>query len=291
MGKQIKMKRLFIVLAVALTSVSALRAYEFPGFEYTVGADLTTAYLWRGMNYGGLSLQPDVMVGYGGAQLEAWANLSPSDWKFTEFAPELDLTLSYSISGFTVGVTHQYYFDKTKYFDYRKPSLADYENGDYATNQTEVFAKMEFGELFESFPLTIMWATLVGGDDWRPLYEDANDPDKLTGIKQAYSSYLEVSYDFELPLGFSLTPTVGMTPWKSLYSYYEKNFAVNNIALKLNWELEVAEHFAIDVYGITSLNTAGVNKNNLFATTGNAYSNDMSSRHWNFALGVGIWLY
>ena len=285
------MKRLCVFVATVLMGISAVRAYDFPGFEYTVGADLTTAYLWRGMNYGGLSFQPDVMIGYGGAKVEAWANLSPSDWKFQEFAPELDITLSYSIMGLTVGVNHQYYFDKTKYFDYRKPSLTDWENGDYAGNQTELFAKMEFGELFESVPLTILWSTFVGGDDWCPLYEDENDPEKLTGLKKAYSSYLEFSFDAELPLGFTLTPTLGFTPWKSLYTYYDGNFALNNIGLKLNWELEIADHFAIDVYGITTLNTYGVNAHNLFATTGNAYSQDVSSRHWNFALGVGIWLY
>ena len=263
-------------------------AYEFPGFEWTVGADVTTTYLWRGLNLGGLALQPDVMIGYGGLKLEGWANISPKDYTFKEFNPELDVTLSYSIYGLTVGATHYYYFDGTRYFDYRTPSLADYQAGNYATNQTEVFAKFELGELVEKVPLNILWATTVGGDDWMELYEDASDPDKLTGIKRAYSSYLEVSFDANLPLGFTLTPAVGMTPWSGQYTFYEdRGFSVNNVSLKLNWELELGDHFALDVYAMGMLNTCGIDKTNIVPEVKNSYYN----QRLNGCIGLGFWFY
>lgn len=276
-----------LVMAVAMLTAIKVSAWEYenPGFQWSVGADITSSYLWRGMNYGGLALQPDVMLGYGGLSIEAWANISPKDWTFKELNPELDLTLSYSIAGLTVGATHYYYFDGTKFFDYKTPSLTDYTNGDYATNQTEVFAKFELGELVEKAPLTITWSTFVAGDDWKELYEDASDPDKVTGIKRAYSSYLEASYEIGLPLGFSLTPTVGMTPWASFYNDYEDKFSVNNISLKAQWELNVKEVFTLDVYGIAMLNTAGLDKTNVWPAVANSYAN----QRLNLAIGVGFW--
>lgn len=285
------MKRFLLTLTVVFGILVGAQAYDFPGFEWSVGADVTSAYLWRGMNYGGLAFQPDLTVGYGGLVAEAWFNLSPEDYTFKTFAPEMDITLSYSIAGFTVGVNHQYYFDGTKYFDYSKPSLTDYDNGDYAGNQTEVFASYFFGDIWENVPLNITWSTYVGGDDWCPLYENNADPDEITGLKKAYSSYIELSYDAALPLGFSLKPTIGMTPWKSCYTFYEGGFAVNNLSLKLNWEWDVTDHFTLDVYAIGSLNTYGLNKNNVFASSANSYSADNNSRHLNGAIGLGIWFY
>jgi hypothetical protein len=130
-----------------------------------------------------------------------------------------------------------------------------------------------------------MWGTYVGGDDWIVLYDDPSDEGKATGLKRAYSSYFEVTYDAELPLGFTLSPTIGITPWKSMYSFYEKDFAVNNISLKLNWEKEVTDYFTIDVYAIGMLNTAGINKDNIFPGIDNSYYN----QRLNGSIGVGLW--
>jgi len=285
------MKKIFTFLAaVAVAASVSAYEYENPGFEWSAGADITSSYLWRGIKLGGLAFQPDVTVGYGGLNLDVWANLSPSDYTFKEFAPELDLTLSYSIAGLTVGVTHQYYFDGSRFFDFTTPvnpqDVADENYGpNYAGNETEVFAKFALGDLVENVPLTFMWGTYVGGDDWIVLYDDPSDEGKATGLKRAYSSYFEVTYDAELPLGFTLSPTLGITPWKSMYSFYEKDFAVNNISLKLNWEKEVTDYFTIDVYAIGMLNTAGINKDNIFPGIDNSYYN----QRLNGSIGVGLW--
>lgn len=285
-------KRVFAAIAALAISVATF-AWEFPGFEWTVGADFTSAYLWRGLNFGGLAVQPDVMIGYGGLQLEGWANISAENNNFKNLdlnglAPELDITLSYSVVGLRVGVTHQYYFDETPFMNYKIPTIENFELGEYASNQTEVFAEFNLGDLVEEAPLHIGWYTFVGGDDYL-VDEEAGT------VKRAYSSYIDVSYEFGLPLGFSLTPTVGMTPWASMYNYYENKFSVNNVSLKLNWELEVGDHFALDVYGIGMVNTAGINKENVWSSISDSYSDVYGglgvSRRLNFALGVGIWLF
>lgn len=284
------MKKIFTLVAAAMIAVSTMAfEYERPGFEWSAGCEFTTAYLWRGMNYGGMSFQPDVSVGYAGLSLEAWANIGAINNSFKEFNPELDITLSYKIAGLSVGFTHYFYFDGSRYFDYTKPNLSDYNAGTYgkgyASSQTEVFAKVEFGDLFEKIPLTVTWSTFIGGDDWKPLYEDEANPDSITGLKQAYSSYLEVSYKAELPLGFSLTPTIGFSPWASCYNDYENKFSVNNISLRADWELGVKDVFTLDVFGMMMLNTAGINKYNVWTSAANSYA----TRRLNFAAGVGIW--
>ena len=290
-------KKIFTLVVAAMTTISSFAwEYKNPGFEWSAGCEFTTAYLWRGMRYGGMAFQPDASVGYGGLSIEAWANIGAKDNSFKNFNPELDVTLRYTIAGLTVGFTHYYYFDKTKYFGYNKPLFSYDEAGNierdeegeilyerYNTCQGEVFAKFEFGEFFEKVPLTVMWSTYVAGDDWKVI-ENEEDPNDVT-LKRAFSSYLEVSYKAALPLGFSLTPTVGMTPWASFYNNYENKFSVNNISLRADWELNVKDIFTIDVYGIAMLNTAGINKDNVWPSVKNSYAN----QRLNLAAGVGIW--
>ena len=279
------MKKIFTLVVALVTTISSFAwEYENPGFEWSAGCEFTTAYLWRGMRCGGMAFQPDASIGYGGLSIEAWANIGAVDNSFKEFDPELDITLQYKIAGISVGYTHYYYFDKTKYFGYKKPSLDAYLEGNYPTCQGEVFAKFEFGEFYEKFPLTIMWSTFVAGDDYKEEY-DAVVTDSVVGIKRAYSSYLEVSYKVGLPFDFSITPTVGMTPWSSFYNFYEHKFSVNNVSLRLDWELNVKDVFTINVYGIAMLNTAGINKDNVWPAVKDSYA----TQRLNLAAGVGIW--
>jgi len=199
-----KMKKLFLSLSMLLVALLPARAFEFPGFEWEVGAEVTSKYLWRGMNLGGLAFQPTASVGYGGAKLEVWANLSPNDYTFKEFTPELDLTLSYQLKGIWVSINHQHYFNGYKYFDYKGET----------TNQLEVGAGIDFQDLFDKIGLRFSWQTYVAGDDH---YEtdklDANG-NKIalldengsivldengntmyeTEMKRAYSTYFEVAY-------------------------------------------------------------------------------------------------
>ena len=76
-----------------------------------------------------------------------------------------------------------------------------------------------------------------------------------------------------------------MTPWASFYNDYEDKFSVNNVSLKLNWELGVKDVFTLDVYGIAMLNTAGINKDNIWPSVKNSYGN----QRLNLAAGIGIW--
>ena len=76
--------------------------------EASVGADLVSGYIWRGQNLGGVSVQPSLGISYKGLSLGAWGSVGIE----SKDAKEFDLTLGYSIGGFSVSIT-DYWFDKT----------------------------------------------------------------------------------------------------------------------------------------------------------------------------------
>jgi len=53
-------------------------------------------------------------------------------------------------------------------------------------------------------------------------------------LKRAYSSYIELGYDFALGENWQLDARLGMTPAKSLYTRFEGDFAVTMVGLKLH---------------------------------------------------------
>lgn len=280
------MKKTLLSLLVVLTTLSAgAWEYEMPEFEWSVGTDLTSAYLYRGKYLGGLSLQPDLNIGYAGVNLDLWFNVGTTNWLLEDMYPEFDLTLSYSIAGLTLGVNHQFYFvEGQKYFDFHKMTLKEFDSGDplegYNTNITEVFAKYNFGELFEEVPLTIGWYTYVTGDD-----AFINDKDEL---QFAYSTYIKLAYDWEIIDELTLTPEIGLTPWKGYYTNFDNNFAVSNIQLKLNWERQLTENFSFSLWAMGSLNPNKISKDNLIISSRNEEL-DKSTQRLNGAIGIGFY--
>lgn len=227
------MKKTVLLLAACALSMMSVRGETT--FELEAGAEVVSDYLWRGQTCGGLSFQPDVTLkldgNFGRFDLDLWGNIggvnSDEDDDFAtskkfglgktaEFAPELDVTLSYSIKGFTVGLTHYHYFDRS-WFDMDNELWAE-------GNQLEGFLKYTISD---DLPLSFGWYTILSGTDG-----------KLDGssLKRAYSTYVEVGYDFSLPADQTLNITLGFSPWSSMYTGYDKNFAINNLSARLERE-------------------------------------------------------
>ncbi len=283
------MKRFFTsLLSLCFVALSASAwEYETPEFEWSIGTDVVTSYIWRGSNLGGFALQPDFNIGWGGLEADFWLNVSPLDWSFSEMAPEFDFSLSYSIAGLKVGVNHQYYFvEGQKYFDFHHMTTSEIESEDaaegYNFNQTEVFAEYNFGEIFEDVPLTFGWYTYVTGDD---AYIDDEG-----NAKQAFSTYISLTYNWEALDGFTVSPTLAVTPWKSYYNYYEGNFSVANLGLKLNWEKELNENFSFNIWAEGMIRPYKMTKDNLFISP-NHETLSHSDQRLNGAIGVGFYFY
>ncbi len=256
---------------------------------YEAGAEVVSSYLWRGQYNGGLSFQPTASVGFDAQdekiqfRVGAWASMGASDWKFakglaenengnpnTYFIPELDIMGSIQLWGATFGFTHYYYFGRTPFFS----GLED-DGG----SQTEIQVGFNFGEVSKA-NLYFNWYTMIAGNDVR--YDDNGD------AHRAFSSYIEVGYDFDLPFNITLGIQIGMTPWKSLYTDYEGGFAVNNLQARLGktWSVgnEVCE---IELFALGCLNTYDINKNNVFI---NAAGDDkLYLQKLNGTIGLGFW--
>ena len=81
-------------------------------------ADVVSQYIWRGLNLGHISVQPEMALGWKGLRLSAWGNVG-LDSKDTR---EVDLTLSYETGGLSLGVI-DYWSDNndSRYFYYKTP--------------------------------------------------------------------------------------------------------------------------------------------------------------------------
>jgi len=282
------MKKVLVLAAVMMAAVFSAKAEV--EFAYEAGAEIVTSYIWRGQYNGGLSFQPDLEFGFDGEHTQfragVWGNIGASDWtfrkdkgdgdEFTRFMPELDIVLSFSTYGLSVGANHYYYCDGSNFFSWQSPEALD-ANGNSST--TEVWAGYNFGHWNDKAGLYFNWYTTVAGQD---LVYDANgDP------KRAWSSYFELGYDYTIEnIGLTLGAVVGMSPWESPI-YGNNKFAVTNISLKMNQEWEF-EHVTLDLFVQASLNTDNLNKYNVVLWKEAGYDK-LYNQKLNGVAGLGIW--
>jgi hypothetical protein len=279
-----------IVLALTLFCVSAIPCNVYAedndgrGISLEVGADLVSSYLWRGYNLGGLSIQPSVTFDWRGLYLSGWANVGADSWTFQELNPELDITIGYENYGFALDLTHLYYFGGSKYFK----GLGDANNA-FSYNTMELHAGIALGEWVEKVPLSLDWYTTVLG------YDPVLDDNGITIVnangnaKRAYSTYIELGYDIELPLDIVLSLKLGFTPWRGMYSDNAevwtngRTVGINNLQLRAEREFELRNLY-INVWGEAMFNCYGANKNNIINTVGEA-----DTQKLNACIGCGIY--
>lgn len=242
------------------------------GFTWDASAIVNTNYLWRGLYVGGLNLQADASVGYGGAFINTWCNIGPKSWEFKELCPEVDVAIGFARWGLKVLFIHMYYFDKysdgtcTKYFDFSDPE--DGIGG--ITTEFRIGYKVS-----SKLPLSILWCTRFWGRDG--YFDDASKRHR------AYSTYIELGYDFSLPWELTLEARLGMTPWKSLYTDYKGEFAVVNIGLTLRRDWELTDYCRLRVLGQLMLNPWHIDKQNVQWDVKNPWEQKLNAN-----LGVGV---
>ncbi len=286
-----EMKKVLVSLLAMVVTTVAVAQEKSIEFAYEAGAELTSAYLWRGQYNGGLSFQPEALVGFDtehtSFRIGAWASLGASDWKFrkatsddqagTEFYPEVDIEASFTFYGLTLGATHYYYGDGN-FFNWKHD--LDEINAD--GSQTEVQIGYNFADLLD-FPLYINWYTMVAGAD---IDEKETETEGEVDLKRAYSSYIELGYDFSLPYEITLGLQVGMTPWKSFYTDYEGGFAVNNVSARIEKPWSIGDICEISLFAQGSINTYKMTKDNVFIS---GVADEKLYQRLNGCIGVGIW--
>lgn len=280
-----------VCLAVAVLAIVSARAEV--DFAYEAGAEVVSAYLWRGQYNGGLSFQPDLEIGYDGTytslRVGAWASLGASDWMFrsglpvyvsdegeyegtpnTYFVPEVDLAADFGFFGVHVGATYYQYF-----------AFNGLEKKYSPWYQFEVTAGYNFGDLLD-FPLYVNWNTMVAGDDMT-----INDEGEE---KRAFSSYLEIGYDQSLPYDITLGAKIGMSPWRSDALYANDRFAVVNLSARLEkaWDFDACQ---LTLFAEGSINPYAISqdKDREFVYVKAAGDDKLYMQTLNGTVGLGIW--
>lgn len=230
-----KVKRLFSLAAVAavVSLPSAVLAQD--KVEASVGADVVSSYIWRGQNLGSAAVQPGVSVSWKGLSLGAWGSYGFADKDDTK---EFDLTLSYTVGGFTVGVTDYYFDQDDDYYKARGKAAPRYFM--YEAHKTahvfEAFVGYDFGSV------AFNWYTNIGGADG--VDEDGD---------RAYSSYFELSAPFKLG-GLDWKASVGAVPWETDFYSKVSGFAVTNITLGASKEIQITDKFSLPLSGSVTFN-------------------------------------
>ena len=292
------MKKVLVLVAAMMAVVLSAGAEEKNiEFAYDAGADIVSAYLWRGQYNGGLSFQPDLEVGFNALdeaiefRAGVWANIGASDWKFvkdqkpyinedlelidpnTRFMPEVDFMARVTAYGASVGYNAYYYCN------------------DGSDHTSEIWAGYNFSHAFgENAGAYINWYTTVGGGG-DVIEEIETDLKKIAAgqlirERQAFSTYIELGYDYTFEdLGLTLGAQVGLSPWESPL-YGNEKFACTNISLKLNkeWEFDVV---TLDLYALGSINPDGISKENAYIK--GSGDEKLYNQKLNGCIGLGIW--
>lgn len=205
-------------LALAIMVMIPFSVQAQKKLETTLGADVVSAYRWRGQDLGGFSVQPSISIAKYGLSLTAWGSAA-LERSGDRFVDELDFTLGYNLGGFAVAVTDYFCipggFDNSKYFMY---------DAHRTSHVFEATVGYDFG------PLTLAWSTNFAGSDYY----------KNEGMNRSYSSYIEVTAPFRLG-GIDFEAEAGATPWYGAYDPEAgSGFSVVNAAITASKNLTIA---------------------------------------------------
>ena len=213
----------------ALGLVMSLATFAQDEVEATISGDIVSQYIWRGQDLGNAAIQPTLGIAYKGLSLSAWGSYGIANADDTK---ELDLTLTYTIGGFNIGITDYWTNDggdpEARYLKYEA----------HSTNHVfEANVGYDFG--FAS----LQWYTNFAGDDG--LNKDG---------KRAYSSYFEAIVPFKLAT-VDWTATAGVVPYATdYYNEWTSGFSVTNVALKASKDIKITDTFSVPIFAELSAN-------------------------------------
>ncbi|MBP1616626.1 MAG: hypothetical protein H6Q14_453 [Bacteroidetes bacterium] len=192
--------------------------------DASVGADLVSAYEWRGQDLGGAAAQPYAGISYKGLTLGAWGSVGLD--KSNSYTSELDFTVGYTSGKFSAAVTDYYSlvnanFGDVKYFKYGSSSAS-------TAHVYEATIGYNFG------PLALAWNTNFAGNDGTK-----------SDDKRAYSTYIQATAPFKVG-AVDFKAELGVSPWETSY-YVNSSFAVVNIGVTATKQVKIAD-FTLPVY-------------------------------------------
>lgn len=195
-------------------------------WSFSAGADLVSAYLWRGAFNAGASFQPSLGVACGLVSLGVWGSTD-----FSGENKEVDIALAFDKGGFNATLTDYFYPGAAPFFTWDKEETC---------HQIELSLAYNFGEN-TNVPISILWATMLGGDD---LKEDGD---------RQFSSYFELGYTFPVK-DIEVEIAAGFTPFDSFYQDGTDGFNMVNLSVKGSYEIKFNDKFSLPVFAQFVLN-------------------------------------
>lgn len=233
--RRARLAKLAAVLAVLfMLPVMAYAQDDSKDEGWSFSAEAVSHYNWRGLECGGLSVQPDIAWSKGNFNVDAWFSLGADSWDYESFLKEVDVTATYTLGQFELGLIYYYYFENNPF------NFSRLNEGGASWEATARYT------VSDNVPFHIFVATTLGGDD------------STLALKRAWSTYIELGYEWtwENP-GLSLEANVGVTPNKSMYTDYEKA-GICNLSARLDKTFEVRNAelslFANPMYNMVSEN-------------------------------------
>ncbi|MFW9597655.1 MAG: hypothetical protein ACMV0Y_06865 [Paludibacter sp.] len=195
-----KTVKIFAVAMIALFAASSVKAQEFKA-----SADIVNAYVWRGTQAAGASVQPTLDFTAGGFSIGAWGSASLAEISGT-FVQEADLYAKYVFGfGLSVGVTDYYYtgssyFGKSHAFEgnlgYTIGGLS--LSGNYIFNDAISAGGDTYFEIGYAFPKLSLF--VGAGDGW-------HTPDTkfaVCNIGASTTKEIKITETFSIPLKASV---------------------------------------------------------------------------------------
>jgi hypothetical protein len=197
---------LFTVFTIG-SSAQEAEAKTATKVEFSTGADVVSSYVFRGVKYSDISIQPSVEMSAGAFTLGAWGSSG-----FDGFL-EMDLFASVALGGLSVGLTDYYYpggsyfdtsietgahaFEANLSYEIKGLSLAAnyiFNEAGYAASAGEDMY-FELGYDFGKFGLAV-----GGGNGWHT----TDGEFQVCNIAISTSKEIKVSDTFSIPVGGSI---------------------------------------------------------------------------------------
>jgi hypothetical protein len=208
------MKKVYIIILLIFATIAQMQAQG----KFDAGLAIKNMHYWRGLRVSsGFVTAPTVGYYNGGFAAYAWGGMSvDGNYK------EVSQIISYSTGGLSVTL-----LDIFNFTGIEKPEFFNYSKGE-TTHLIDLSVGYDFTE---NFPLTLMWATMIHGNDL-----DAEENNR-------YSTYFEASAPIDrnettiapfVALGFALRGN----DENSLYTDGE-SFSVVNVGFSINKTAEI----------------------------------------------------
>jgi len=213
----------FLLLFSCFTLITYAQEKQTKNYNLSLGADLASKYLWRGIALGsGPAIQPWGEFSYKGLTLGTWGN-----YEFAGAFKEVDIYGKYTLSNFSL-----------LFVDLFFPGYEGLNQNYFDLNNHTTGHCSELGLSFngsEKIPFSVYGGMILYGSSID------SDPDNSASLN--HSLYFEVKY-----LGtindYSYNIFAGFTPMNSVL-YQTNGFSVFNIGLAAQKTVKVTDSFSM----------------------------------------------